>query len=186
MVILRSSITLIWDAYPHSLDLAGGRSIVRFAGVGLRGAQVAVLGQVARPGRYPLESTAMKVTDALALAEATAVRVQSLGAKTAQIGAALGVAQTEQVLSLVYDQQRVRIYQVVNAQPPLVTHPSQKATPPPSDRTRAVGCSNSSAWEPSRFTRKPPSPVRGRQGAAAPPQRGRWLLQRRGDRKSVV
>ncbi len=34
----------------------------------VRGAQVAVLGQVARPGRYPLESTAMKVTDALALA----------------------------------------------------------------------------------------------------------------------
>lgn len=42
-VILRSSITLIWDAYPHSLDLAGGRSIVRFAGVGLRGAQVAAI-----------------------------------------------------------------------------------------------------------------------------------------------
>lgn len=34
----------------------------------VRGAQVAVLGQVARPGRYPLESTAMRVTDALALA----------------------------------------------------------------------------------------------------------------------
>ena len=37
----------------------------------VRGAQVAVLGQVARPGRYPLESTAMKVTDALALAGGT-------------------------------------------------------------------------------------------------------------------
>jgi polysaccharide export outer membrane protein len=34
----------------------------------VRGAQVSVLGQVARPGRYPLESTSMKVTDALALA----------------------------------------------------------------------------------------------------------------------
>ena len=34
----------------------------------VRGAQVSVLGQVARPGRYPLESTTMKVTDALALA----------------------------------------------------------------------------------------------------------------------
>lgn len=38
----------------------------------VRGAQVAVLGQVARPGRYPLESTAMKLTDALALAGGTA------------------------------------------------------------------------------------------------------------------
>ena len=38
----------------------------------VRGAQVAVLGQVARPGRYPLESTAMKVTDLLALAGGTA------------------------------------------------------------------------------------------------------------------
>lgn len=38
----------------------------------VRGAQVAVLGQVSRPGRYPLESTAMKVTDALALAGGTA------------------------------------------------------------------------------------------------------------------
>lgn len=38
----------------------------------VRGAQVAVLGQVARPGRYPLESTAMKVTDVLALAGGTA------------------------------------------------------------------------------------------------------------------
>ncbi len=38
----------------------------------VRGAQVAVLGQVARPGRYPLESTATKVTDALALAGGTA------------------------------------------------------------------------------------------------------------------
>jgi polysaccharide biosynthesis/export protein len=34
----------------------------------VRGAQVSVLGQVARPGRYPLESTTMKLTDALALA----------------------------------------------------------------------------------------------------------------------
>lgn len=37
----------------------------------VRGAQVAVLGQVARPGRYPLESTTTKVTDALALAGGT-------------------------------------------------------------------------------------------------------------------
>src|SRR5262245_4120063 len=28
-VILRSSITLIWDAYPHGFDLEGGKSIVR-------------------------------------------------------------------------------------------------------------------------------------------------------------
>lgn len=42
-VILRSSITLIWDAYPHGLDLGSGRSIVRIGGVGLRGAQVAAI-----------------------------------------------------------------------------------------------------------------------------------------------
>lgn len=34
----------------------------------MRGSQVAVLGQVTRPGRYPLEMVNMKVTDALALA----------------------------------------------------------------------------------------------------------------------
>lgn len=42
-VILRSSITLIWDAYPHGLDLGSGRSIVRIGGVGLRGAQMAAI-----------------------------------------------------------------------------------------------------------------------------------------------
>lgn len=34
----------------------------------IRGSQVAVLGQVARPGRFPLEVANMKVTDAIALA----------------------------------------------------------------------------------------------------------------------
>ena len=42
-VILRSSITLIWDAYPHALDLGVGRDIVRFSGVSLRGAQIAAV-----------------------------------------------------------------------------------------------------------------------------------------------
>lgn len=42
-VILRSSITLVWDAYPHALDLGSGRSIVRIGGVALRGAQVAAI-----------------------------------------------------------------------------------------------------------------------------------------------
>ena len=40
-VILRSSITLIWDAYPHALDLGAGRGIIRAGGMSLRGAQIA-------------------------------------------------------------------------------------------------------------------------------------------------
>ena len=42
-VILRSSITFIWDAYPHALDLGAGRGIIRIGGLGVRGAQVAVV-----------------------------------------------------------------------------------------------------------------------------------------------
>lgn len=42
-VILRSSITLIWDAYPHALDLGIGRDIVRFSTISLRGAQIAAV-----------------------------------------------------------------------------------------------------------------------------------------------
>jgi polysaccharide export outer membrane protein len=38
----------------------------------VRGSQVSVLGQVNRPGRYPLETTDMRVTDLLALAGGTA------------------------------------------------------------------------------------------------------------------
>jgi len=40
-VILRSSITLVWDAYPHALDLGVGRDVVRLGGISLRGAQLA-------------------------------------------------------------------------------------------------------------------------------------------------
>jgi len=43
-VILRSSITFIWDAYPHALDLGAGRGIIRAGGLGVRGAQLAVIG----------------------------------------------------------------------------------------------------------------------------------------------
>ena len=42
-VILRSTITLIWDAYPHSFELANGRHIVRIGTIGLRGAQAAAI-----------------------------------------------------------------------------------------------------------------------------------------------
>ncbi|MFT4096781.1 MAG: branched-chain amino acid ABC transporter permease [Rhodoblastus sp.] len=42
-VILRSLITLIWDAYPHALNLGVGRDVVQVAGVSLRGAQVAAV-----------------------------------------------------------------------------------------------------------------------------------------------
>ena len=40
-VILRSLITLIWDAYPHALDVGFGRGVIRASGIGLRSAQVA-------------------------------------------------------------------------------------------------------------------------------------------------
>ena len=40
-VVLRSLITLVWDAYPHALNLGVGRDVVKMAGVSLRGAQIA-------------------------------------------------------------------------------------------------------------------------------------------------
>jgi len=40
-VVLRSLITLVWDAYPHALNLGVGRDVVQLAGVSLRGAQIA-------------------------------------------------------------------------------------------------------------------------------------------------
>ena len=40
-VVLRSVVTLVWDAYPHALDLGVGREIVRIAGFSLRAAQIA-------------------------------------------------------------------------------------------------------------------------------------------------
>ena len=40
-VVLRSLITLIWDAYPHALDVGVGKGVAHLAGVGLRTAQVA-------------------------------------------------------------------------------------------------------------------------------------------------
>lgn len=42
-VILRALITLVWDAYPHSLDLGLGKGVIRAGGIGLRGAQVAAI-----------------------------------------------------------------------------------------------------------------------------------------------
>ncbi|MFO1137296.1 MAG: branched-chain amino acid ABC transporter permease [Rhodoblastus sp.] len=42
-VVLRSLITLIWDAYPHALDVGVGKGVAHLAGVGLRSAQVAAV-----------------------------------------------------------------------------------------------------------------------------------------------
>ena len=42
-VVLRSLITLVWDAYPHALDLGVGRGVAHLAGVDLRGAQIAAI-----------------------------------------------------------------------------------------------------------------------------------------------
>lgn len=40
-VVMRSLITLLWDAYPHALDVGVGKDIVRISGVSLRSAQIA-------------------------------------------------------------------------------------------------------------------------------------------------
>src|SRR5437868_7985732 len=42
-LILRSSITFIWDAYPHGLDVGFGRSIVRVGTIGVHTGQIAVI-----------------------------------------------------------------------------------------------------------------------------------------------
>jgi branched-chain amino acid transport system permease protein len=42
-VILRASTLLIWDAYPHPLDLGVGREIVEVGGATVRSAQLAVI-----------------------------------------------------------------------------------------------------------------------------------------------
>ena len=42
-VILRSLITLVWDAYPHAFDLGGGSAIIRAGGISLRAAQIAAI-----------------------------------------------------------------------------------------------------------------------------------------------
>ncbi len=42
-VILRSSITFIWDAYPHGIDLGVGREIWRVGSIGMRSGQIAVI-----------------------------------------------------------------------------------------------------------------------------------------------
>jgi branched-chain amino acid transport system permease protein len=46
-VVLRSLITLVWDAYPHALDLGVGRGVAHLAGVDLRGAQIAAIAALA-------------------------------------------------------------------------------------------------------------------------------------------
>ena len=42
-VILRSLVTLIWDAYPHALDLSVGRDVLRAGPLAARGSQIAVI-----------------------------------------------------------------------------------------------------------------------------------------------
>lgn len=42
-VVLRSLITLVWDAYPHALDIGVGKGVAHFAGLDLRGAQIAAV-----------------------------------------------------------------------------------------------------------------------------------------------
>jgi len=42
-VVLRSVILLIWDPYPHALDIGVGRDIVHVGGTGMRSGQLAVI-----------------------------------------------------------------------------------------------------------------------------------------------
>lgn len=42
-VILRSAALLIWDPYPHRLDIGVGREIIQLGQTGVRGAQLAVM-----------------------------------------------------------------------------------------------------------------------------------------------
>lgn len=42
-VVLRSLILLIWDPYPHALDIGIGRDIVHIGGTGMRSGQLAVI-----------------------------------------------------------------------------------------------------------------------------------------------
>lgn len=42
-VILRSLVLLVWDPYPHALDIGVGRDVIHFGGTGVRSAQVAVM-----------------------------------------------------------------------------------------------------------------------------------------------
>lgn len=42
-VVLRSATLLIWDAYPHALDIGAGREIVHIGDTGVRTAQLAVM-----------------------------------------------------------------------------------------------------------------------------------------------
>jgi branched-chain amino acid transport system permease protein len=46
-VILRSAVILIWDAYPHGLNIGVGREILQIGGSGVRSAQLAVMATLA-------------------------------------------------------------------------------------------------------------------------------------------
>lgn len=42
-VVMRSLVTLVWDAYPHALGLSVGKGIVHLGGASLRSAQIAAI-----------------------------------------------------------------------------------------------------------------------------------------------
>lgn len=46
-VILRSATLLVWDAYPHALDIGIGRDVVHLGNTGVRSAQLAVMATLA-------------------------------------------------------------------------------------------------------------------------------------------
>jgi branched-chain amino acid transport system permease protein len=46
-VILRSAVILIWDAYPHGLNIGVGQEILQIGGSGVRSAQLAVMATLA-------------------------------------------------------------------------------------------------------------------------------------------
>lgn len=109
-VILRSAITLFWDAYPHALDLGVGREILRFGGMSLRSAQLAaivVLGLVVagfyaffRMSRLGIAMRAVAADDRTALLMGvSATRIHAIAWAASSVIAGIGGV----LFALVYD-----------------------------------------------------------------------------------
>lgn len=109
-VVLRSLITLVWDAYPHALNLGVGRDVVNMAGVSLRGAQIAsVLTLLAVMGAFYLFFRFSKIGVAMRAVAADDRTALLMGVSAARIHAIAwacsstiaGIAGV--LLALVYD-----------------------------------------------------------------------------------
>ena len=109
-VVLRSLITLVWDAYPHALNLGVGRDVVKMAGVSLRGAQIAsILTLLAVMGSFYLFFRFSKIGVAMRAVAADDRTALLMGVSAARIhaiawGCSSAIAGIAGVLfALVYD-----------------------------------------------------------------------------------